>query len=447
MNEIYRPLTVYDYFLFPLYLFLIFIIFRKIKSKYKQYPHLQKYLQLGFIFKVLMVIVFTFLTNFLLRGDSVDLYFREGKNFANIISNNPSQVKLLVTEAGTETDDLATDEEKGYLSKETNYMVVRVSIILCFLTFSKYLLVNLLMGFIAFYGSWRLFLFFREIIPGNDKLLAIACLGVPTVIFWTSGIGKDSICMASIGFFTKAFFDLVHRRRVLLNTIICLVSIFLIYNIKLYIIISYLPFYLFFILMYSIGKTKNPLTRILLKVSIPVIFALTVIIVYANSNELLKKFSSEALLESVTKARSAFIAYSAVNEGSYFTLAKDFDGTIGGLIKAAPRAVEATFFRPYIWESRNMVMLFSSLENLIILFFTIKIFLSPRKILRFFKRIFSSSLVIYCIGYALLFAVFVGITSLNFGSLVRYKLPCIPFFIVGLILLNKKSPQKPKAIA
>jgi hypothetical protein len=445
MEQVYRPLTAYDFLLFPFYLLLVIFIAKKIKNRYGS--QLQTYFKLGLTFKIILVVVFTLLSNYVMRGDSVDLYFREGKNFANIISHDPSNIKLLFTQGSDEIDELATPEEKGYLAKESNYMVVKVSAFVCFFTFSKFLLVNLFVGFLAFLGSWRLFLFFREIMPCKDKWLAVACFGIPTVVFWSAGINKDSLCMASIGFMTKAIFDIAKNRRILLNTLISIIAIYMVFQIKLYIILSYMPFFLFFILMYAINRARSRSKRLLLKLSVPIVFLITIVYIYINSNDLFKKFSAEALLESVSKVQSVFIAQGNAFEGSYFSLGKEFDGTISGLIKLAPKAMEATFFRPYIWESRNIIMLFSSLENLIILVFAIITLLGFRKMYRFLKSILSNPLVIYCLGFAILFAVFVGVTSLNFGTLVRYKIPCIPFFVIALIYINQftkpvKAPAK-----
>jgi hypothetical protein len=53
----------------------------------------------------------------------------------------------------------------------------------------------------------------------------------------------------------------------------------------------------------------------------------------------------------------------------------------------------------------------------------------------------------------MIFALFVGATTLNFGTLVRYKIPGIPFYIISLFLildLNnklKKSPDNIQAVA
>jgi ABC-type sulfate transport system permease component len=104
-----------------------------------------------------------------------------------------------------------------------------------------------------------------------------------------------------------------------------------------------------------------------------------------------------------------------------------------------PAAIGTTFFRPFIWEARNIVMLLSALESLLILWFTLKNLLSPRQFVNFFKKIFTDTLVLYCLAFSFLFAAFVGLSSLNFGSLVRYKIPAIPFYLIAMALISGKS--------
>jgi hypothetical protein len=45
----------------------------------------------------------------------------------------------------------------------------------------------------------------------------------------------------------------------------------------------------------------------------------------------------------------------------------------------------------------------------------------------------------------LIFAFAVGISSYNFGALSRYKIPCLPFYALGLVLVYYKNRpiQKP----
>jgi len=51
-------------------------------------------------------------------------------------------------------------------------------------------------------------------------------------------------------------------------------------------------------------------------------------------------------------------------------------------------------------------------------------------------------MTMYCFWYAVLFAIFVGAITLNFGTLVRYKIPCIPFYLAALVLILDKCKTK-----
>ena len=87
-------LTVWDYILFPVYLLILSAIARKIKSKYKDDPSLKFYFKWGFRYKIVLVTAFTLLTNYYMKGDNLDLYYGEGKNFANIINERARHGKV-----------------------------------------------------------------------------------------------------------------------------------------------------------------------------------------------------------------------------------------------------------------------------------------------------------------------------------------------------------------
>jgi len=46
--------------------------------------------------------------------------------------------------------------------------------------------------------------------------------------------------------------------------------------------------------------------------------------------------------------------------------------------------------------------------------------------------------------FALFFAFSVGLATSNFGSLVRLKIPCIPFYVSGLFILKYLYEKKAK---
>jgi hypothetical protein len=40
------------------------------------------------------------------------------------------------------------------------------------------------------------------------------------------------------------------------------------------------------------------------------------------------------------------------------------------------------------------------------------------------------------------FGLFVGASTLNFGTLVRYKIPCLPFYTISLFLIYEKVKER-----
>ena len=71
-------------------------------------------------------------------------------------------------------------------------------------------------------------------------------------------------------------------------------------------------------------------------------------------------------------------------------------------------------------------MIFSGIENLILLSMTIYILLLLR-VYNLFRLMFRHRILFFTIFFSLFFSFAVGLTTSNFGSLVRYKIPAILF--------------------
>jgi len=59
----------------------------------------------------------------------------------------------------------------------------------------------------------------------------------------------------------------------------------------------------------------------------------------------------------------------------------------------------------------------------------------------FVKYIFSKPMVMFLFVFAVFFAFAVGLTTSNFGSLVRYKIPCLPFLLASLYMIRYNKNQ------
>ena len=94
------------------------------------------------------------------------------------------------------------------------------------------------------------FRFFYGLYPHLHKKLAIAIIYFPTFVFWSSGILKDPVCAAMMGYLSFALYSLIiNKESVLKNTLVAVTAAYVLGVVKSYILVSYLPFLLLFILL------------------------------------------------------------------------------------------------------------------------------------------------------------------------------------------------------
>ena len=88
--------------------------------------------------------------------------------------------------------------EYMYFDPKT-YMVIRLVNPLIVFSFGSYLITTVLLDWIIYAGIWRLFIVFSDHYPNRVKLFALAILFFPSVLFWGSGILKDTITFSCTG--------------------------------------------------------------------------------------------------------------------------------------------------------------------------------------------------------------------------------------------------------
>ena len=274
--------------------------------------------------------------------------------------------------------------------------------------------------------------------------MAIAVLFLPTLVFWSSGALKDPVCMCMLGWLTFSVYNgFYKKRKILLNSVVAIIAMMVISIVKPYILFSYLPFFILYLILVNLHLIKNTLT----KISVILFIGLGSIIgLYVASEKLQEEMGNLALDklgESVKTQQNNFINMADRAESS-FSLGVEYDGSLGSLAKMAPAAINATLFRPYIWESKKISTLLSSLESLSLMFFFLFVLKTAGPI-RFLQTIFKDPMILFCLLFSVLFAFFIGATTLNFGTLVRYKIPCMPFFIIALVLIYEYNKPIKKA--
>ncbi len=439
---------ILDYILFPVYAFLFYLLFKWRRSLYSD-PLLKKYQQQGFWIKVLSTIAFTIFNYKISLGDSVVLYWREGYNIYHLILKDFSYIKLLFIKGKDFDQSLLADLwNLGYFNDENNYMVTKLVVVFSFFTFGKYMVINLFFSMISFSGVWRLYRFFYELYPHLHKQLAIAILYLPTFVFWSSGILKDPICTGAIGWITYSLYEMFYKKKGLIkNTLIVFIAGYFLVNLKIYILISYVPFFFLFLILKNVNLVKNKALKIMLGPTIIVGCIFAGQQVMSKFQNELGSYAAEGLTEQIQSQQKNFEDQAAAGIGdSNFKLGVEFNGSVVSLLKMAPAAVVATLYRPFIWECKKKSTLLSSFESMAMILFTLMT-LFKVGFRFFFKSIMKDPTILYCILFALLFALFVGATTQNFGTLCRYKIPCMPFYVIALVLIRDRYARLVKSKA
>ena len=114
------------------------------------------------------------------------------------------------------------------------------------------------------------------------------------------------------------------------------------------------------------------------------------------------------------------------------------------MLELAPQAIITALFRPYLWEVINPLMLLSSIESLALLLLTIYVMWKARW--KLFSYVDHPD-VLFCLVFALVFAFAVGVSTFNFGTLSRYKIPMMPFYLLSLGIIYAYSKRDRKLAA
>ena len=311
--------------------------------------------------------------------------------------------------------------------------VVKLTWPLCLIAFKSFIGMTILLAYISYWSIWRLYQVLVEEFPKLEFEFAVALLFIPSVFFWGSGLLKDTITFSAVCLFSSSYFIILTKKRNFIRNILYIViSSMLLIWIKPYIFFALLPGSFLWYGGIQLEKVKNNLIKSL---STPFLIIFSLISGYFMLDVMsgfLGDYSLENVLDKAVITQMDLMSYHY--QGSAYDIG-DFEPTIRGIFSKMPAAINAALFRPYIWESYNFTMILSGIENLLMLAFTIYL-LIKLKVYNLFRLMFRHRILFFTVYFSLFFSFSVGLTTSNFGSLVRYKIPAIPFYVISLIIIS-----------
>ena len=471
---------------------LFFII---LKSRFFQIEELNKWIFPSvFVFKIL--IGFGFVYYFLNFGfkagqpSDVERFFKEGKELNAVFYRSPKDYFLMLFNIGDQRILAAKHMTNAFLWRSNGLKIIndtrnliRFHSILNFISFGFNSIILLFFEFISIIGLVLLFKGLNKITSIKPLSLLLILVLFPSLLFWSSGILKETFVIIGISIFINAlFYQTKNSKRI----IYYLLSFILLFLFKPYILICIIPALLFYCI-YILLKKKSILVS-------TIIFSSLIILLLINTNIKNKftsiisikqshskniaipglhvrgdtclyyfekkdfnnlRFYNDSLVEIKTTTKALYRARrdiypsriieinpsdeilrvrSKSNGANSYFKTTSINNQFPQLIKNLPSAISNSLFRPYPNENGSFMKYISILEIYCLYTFLIFIILKRPKL-----NNNELSIVISIIIFTLTLFTIIGLISCVSGEIVRYRLPGLLAILIIIFILHKEK--------
>jgi hypothetical protein len=432
-------MDVFDILLPPIYFIIIFALARKYSSIKRKQDEAYHYFVPGLVAKMFGAIALGLVYYFYYGGGDTVNYFDTACAFVEVLVDNPGDFSHLYFGSPHHSEYylLCRDKEFVYWTRDAYaFFVSKCYVPIVLISGKCYTASAILTAALCYLPVWRLFLIFNKEFPVLRKQIAWAVLFIPSVVFWGGGIMKDSITFSATCLYVHGFYWFFTQRKLKLVYLGALFfAAYLLLMIKPYILVALIPGSVLWFTTMRASKIKSAFVR---TVIIPVFLVLGFILttyLLSQMDEVLGRYSVDKVLYTASNAQQDL--KQSYYMGNSFDIG-NYEPTFAGALSVAHKAIFAALFRPTILDVKNIVMLLSALENTFILLLCIYLLLKLR-VIHFFTHVSSHPLLLFSFIFSILFALSVGLSIANFGTLVRLKIPSMPFFVCTLIIINFKS--------
>ncbi|MCB9591645.1 MAG: hypothetical protein H6719_02830 [Sandaracinaceae bacterium] len=297
----------------------------------------------------------------------------------------------------------------------------------------------LVFSVLSFASCRALYQVFRDRCPPHlHRRVLLTTMALPSVVFWTSGIVKESVAVAGFGWMVFGLHRMAQRRWV--QGLVTLTPGFVVVAlIKGYVVGAF--FVASAVFLYwsrAIGVRGNvrirPLYIVLLGgLAIGGVLAL---------GRVFPRYSLDGIVEETAHLQEVG---SQVGGGSTYSLGAGSQ-SLAAQILLAPVALLTALFRPLPFEVTGFTAAINVLETTFLTGWLV-VTLARERWRTLLHRVTSSPLLMFSVTFIVLFGIGVGLASTNLGTLSRYRAPLMPLFASLIAILHGWVPAEERATA
>lgn len=438
-------IEVYDYFLFFFYSLFFFWLTKRIlkkNSNSKEY----KFFLYAWFFKIAACLLYSWMIVYYYGyGDPIG-YYQFGNILRNAILDDVGNLSYLF-QSGSEFKQIAyyfsSDTELfpyfGYYDVEANYLLHKLVALLSFFTFNRFLIISLCFALIGFWGQVFLYKALKKLNVNQETTIAISCLFIPSFLFWSSGLAKEPVAILASGVLFYYIVSLFVKEKLRFKqTLIILLAGYFLFVVKNYIFACLILSLIIWFLYNSIEKLsrRDRMLKFTFMFLIFIVAAIEVVFLWNSIQGIMVENVAETISTNLTIYRNV---YEHQAGGQSLIEVANFDKSdAASTLAFIPQGLVNVFFRPWPWEVATPLMALTVLENMFFLFLFIKTLINTKL---FFRGTgLNKQFQVFILTFSLSLALIIGASTFNFGTLVRYRIPFLPFWL--FFLLIKGMPKK-----
>ena len=354
-------------------------------------------------------------------GDTIS-YWQDGVKISAYAQSFPADALAFFWDESEAFDFVTTLQQQGPRS----LFFSKICGLFALATGANYWMMSAFASVISFLGAWFLFRRMSEFFPSHQRVAAIAFLVFPSVVFWSSGLIKESVGLAALYFLVAVCLSMIYNRAPsLLEWVLTIVSLWMGWNLKYYWMGILIPVAIPMVLIGVAKRSRPAFARydILLWSGLFFVFLIVATSIHPN-------FYPSRFLEVIYQSNLEFTRLSDPPRiVQYFNL----EPSLSSLMMNAPAAWIAGLFRPFAWEAYNLLSMVAGIENLMLLVIVCVALPS-------LGRLGSSPHrlpVLATMVYVILLIGFLALSTPNFGTLSRYKIGAVPFLVFLCLSSNR----------
>jgi hypothetical protein len=309
----------------------------------------------------------------------------------------------------------------GFLEKGTGYLysVVGTSKLGAFAIFAW-------LGFIGLLLCWRAFC--RAVPSGNRRSYGLLVLFLPSLLYWTSALGKDAWAVMSLGLCSFGV-ALAMTRKPIQGILFLAAGLTAVVMIRPHVALTVFAGMVLAALLYKPIKASplNPIVRV---ITFGILFV-TMLILVSQTQQFLGVDTLNQ--ETVNTTLSDAEGRTTKDAGSTFTPV-----TVNSPIDF-PYAFLTVIFRPWPFEANNGQSLATAAEGVFLIWY---IFRHRRRLLGLPRALRREAYTAYCLGIVVTFVYGFSAFS-NFGILARERCQVMPFFLALLCVAERPKKERP----